>query len=448
MVIAENTEQCLLGCLLRAPVLWEKIHYLINKNYFTLSPSIKLYEIFGIWAEDNKKDLKELDSNDFINYLEIDYSSWLQTNNSFITKITTLIQDSDHAHEKWEQYVQTLETIYCNKLYIEILNKSKKTAEENPLKTVNILRESISDSVKIYESMNRVGKKYSLDEIMDDKQREILQRLDESYKPCYTGIDSLDEILGGYYPETYNIIAARSSMGKSALMGTMARNMVKKQFKKVAVFNLEMPNKVFIDRWASQDININANSLRNPKQLTKEQREAYIKFNADFGKNYGNNLFLIDNTFYLSQIFERIISIYTTYGLDMVFIDLISNIMSTEKYHSRQAELAYISNSLFNFRKEYPISIVVIQQQNKLADFNNTQGNSGQSSLREAEDTYLQSDSTILIYPKIDENKIIDKKARVVTVDKNRHGLTGTTELRFIGEKLLFEDFTLGIKLN
>lgn len=448
MVIAENTEQCLLGCLLRAPVLWEKIHYLITKNYFTLAPSIKLYEIFTDWAETNKRELKSLDTNDFINYLEIDYNSWLQNNNEFLTKVLKLIQDPEHAIEKWEQYIQTLETIYCNKLFIEILNTTKKAAEENPLNTIGLVRDSIADSVKIYESMNRVGKKYSLDEIMSEKQNEILLRLDENYKPCFTNIDSLDEILGGYYPETYNIIAGRSSMGKSALMGTIARNIVKRQAKRVAVFNLEMPNKVFIDRWASQDLNIDASLLRNPKSLTKAQREAYIKFNAEFTKNYGDYLFLIDNTFYLNQIFERIISIYTTYGLDIVFIDLISNIMTTEKYHSRQAELAYISNSLFNFRKDYPIAIVAVQQQNKLTDFNNTQGNSGQSSLREAEDTYIQSDSAILIYPKIDENKILDKKARVVTVDKNRHGLTGATELRFINERLLFEDFTLGIKLK
>lgn len=448
MVIAENTEQCLIGCLLRAPVLWEKIHYLINKNYFTLAPSIKLFEIFETWAENNKKDLRELDTNDFINYLEIEFHSWLQTNNDFITKILKLIQDADHAHEKWEQYVQTLETIFCNKIFIEILDKNKQAAEKNPLNTLSLLRDSISSSVKIYESMNRTGKKYSLNDIMADKQKEILLRLDDSYKPCYCNIDSLDEILGGYYPETYNIIAARSSMGKSAFMGTISRNMVKKQKKKVAIFNLEMPNKVFIDRWASQDLNIDANLLRNPKLLTKAQREAYIKFNADFSTNYGDNLFLIDNTFYLNQIFERIISIYTTYGLDIVFIDLISNIMTIEKYQSRQMELAYISNSLFNFRKDYPIAIVAIQQQNKLTDFNNTQGNSGQSSLREAEDTYIQSDSAILIYPKIDENKTLDKKHRILTVDKNRHGLTGSTELRFISERLLFEDTTLGVKLN
>lgn len=447
MVIAENTEQCLIGCLLRSPVLWEKIRYLINKSYFTLAPSVKIFETFGIWA-DNTKNLKTLDSNDFINYLEIEYNDWLIKNQDYITKCLKLIQDAEHANEKWEQYISTLNTIYCNKVYIDVLSKTKESAEKAPLNTINLVRESISDLVKIYESMNSTGKKYSLQEIMDDKQKELILRLDPNYKPCYTGIDSLDEILGGYYPETYNVIAGRSSMGKSALMGTIARNIIKKQLKKVMVFNLEMPNKAFIDRWASQDLNIDANLLRNPRDLPKNLREAYINFIAEFSEKYADRLFLIDNTFYLNQIFERIISVYTTYGLDMVIIDLISNIKSTEKSYSRQSELASISDSLFNFRKEYPISIVVLQQQNKSTDFNNTQGNSGQSSIREAEDTYIQSDSAILIYPKLDENKTIDKKMRIVTVDKNRHGPTGSTELRFINDRLLFEDSTLGIKLN
>ena len=115
MVIAENTEQCLIGCLLRSPVLWEKIRYLINKSYFTLAPSVKIFETFGIWA-DNTKNLKTLDSNDFINYLEIEYNDWLIKNQDYITKCLKLIQDAEHANEKWEQYISTLNTIYCNRI--------------------------------------------------------------------------------------------------------------------------------------------------------------------------------------------------------------------------------------------------------------------------------------------------------------------------------------------
>lgn len=444
--MSETTEQCLLGCLIRDPSIWDKAQFLIKKHHFTLASSIKLFEIFGSWVSDTKPN-SNYDSVDFIRYLGSDYKDWLKLNNKNVSKVLSLIVDKEQANEKWEVYRKELDFILLNNKTLDILASAYKRIEENPRRSTEIIRESLIDLTAIEKFINNNGDKFSLEEMFLAKQERLLAKLSPTYTPALSGISSLDAISKGYYNHSYNIIAARSSMGKSVLMGNMVKNQIDEQDKRILVFNTETDNDMFIDRWASNALKLDSTRLADPKLLTKAEFGLLSDFHQEFPKKYENKIFMYDDIYSLEKIFEKIIMHYNEYGIDGVYIDLIGYIASNDKFPSRQTELAYISNELFKFRKRYPIFITVLQQQNKFGDTATPEGNSGQSSMREAEDVYLQADSAILIYPsKNDENKK-DMGQRILTVDKNRNGPTGSTSAQFIKEFLLFNDNNLGEEL-
>ena len=84
---------------------------------------------------------------------------------------------------------------------------------------------------------------------------------------------------------------------------------------------------------------------------------------------------------------------------------------------------------------------------NKQGDAPSVDG-SNQKSLRGAEDTYLQSDSTIIIFPSKDDDKQIEAESRLILVDKNRHGGKGSIKLGFKPEYTHFYDNSIVTNLT
>lgn len=443
----ELSEQCLLGCLLRSPKIWDEIKFVLRGYHFTLSPSKKLFEIFSKWADQNEN-YRSADSNDFVTYVEAEYQDWIKINSKSIQKCLTLIIDKDQAEEKWSYYLQNLEVLFLNKKSLDVLSTLHNKIEKSPLNTKSIIQEGITDLSIIRDAIISSEEIESLDKVLEIKRQQLINRLDETYAPALSGIKSLDQITNGYFPESYNLIAARSSMGKSSLMGNMVKDMIERQNKKIVVFNLETSNNLFIDRWASTELKIDARLIKEPRKLNKIQREQLFKFYLDFTEKHKNKLFLYDRIYFIDKIIEKIIKLYKEFEIDGVFIDLIGYVKTKESFQNRQLELANISDIFYQFKKQYPkLFITVLQQLNKVGDTASQDSNSAQSAFRESEDPYLQSDNAIIIYP-YREDKIKDPNKRIITVDKNRDGATGSTFVSFIKEYLMFSDQNLGESLE
>lgn len=438
------TEQCFLGCIIKSPELWDKIKFTIKRDNFIFAPSLKLYDIFQKWVTENEN-YKESDTNDFLLYIESEYNVWAKGHKEFLKEIFTFIVDKEQATEKIDYYSNLLQIGFLNKKTQDILSSLHNKIQGSPLQTASILHEGISDLNLLNNYLNSSNKEYNLQETVNTKTDDFVKKLADDYFPTVTSLSSVNQILGGIDPGTLNLLAARSSMGKSAFMKDWCLDMLNNQNKKVAVFNLETNNNAFIDRCASTELKIDFQLIKNPKNLSKPQREILMNYYLSFKEKYDNKLFLYDNVYYQDKIFEKILSVYNTHGLDAVFIDLVSYVRRRDTFPSRQLELAAISADFLKFAKDYPkLFICLVQQMNKSGDNATPDSNSGQTSLREAEDTYLQSDTVIFIYPVKNEEKIKDKESRIITIDKNRNGDTGSTQVRFIKEYLLFSEQTLG----
>lgn len=89
---------------------------------------------------------------------------------------------------------------------------------------------------------------------------------------CPTGLIDLDWMIGdGLHPQNMIILAARPSMGKSALAMNFARHIALNEGKAVAYFSLELERNNFLPRMLSAMAEINPLRIRHPHLLTKKE---------------------------------------------------------------------------------------------------------------------------------------------------------------------------------
>ena len=135
-----------------------------------------------------------------------------------------------------------------------------------------MIQDSLSDDMDIVEIVQNVGDYIDslatsetegmepLSEVA--KQQVKLYLVDEQPKGIPTGLDDLDYVWGGFYPGELTVLAARSSMGKSALAQYMAEQVAQRTKKAVVIYSLEMSRGYLADRFIAGEMGLGVDSLR------------------------------------------------------------------------------------------------------------------------------------------------------------------------------------------
>lgn len=434
MTLSESTEQAFLGCLIRAPEIFETISLVVTKEYFASLKSQRLYEIIKAWVEFYEEPEKLSDA-EFITFTESQYGEWYKRSAAFVGECFKFIPDKFVALEKWEIHFASLEKFLYYRKFKELIHTVDKTIDTDPLNINNHIHNTMNELTTTFAGMKDFQKQSTLIDAVEGFQEIFQTRMDPNFSPSKFNLEDVDNLVGGYYPSSYNLITARSSVGKSAFVNTITQNMVYKQNKKIAVLNIETGNFPFLMRWFSKDLSIDSKLIRDPKLMSAQQRKDIMEASAKLAKNYGNQLFLIQDVYYVEQIIQTILYLHKQYGLDGVFIDLLEYVRAREKTESRQKEIAFISNEFFNLTRRNSFWVTMIQQQNKEGDKKGEQ-----SSGRNAEDPFMQADTVIGLYHAETESGEKDPHHRICKVTKGRDSGTGSVMLKFNGKYTLFED--------
>ena len=104
------------------------------------------------------------------------------------------------------------------------------------------------------------------DSYVDVLERRMSQ--DKNERLLYTGIQAVDELIGGINSTDITIIAGRPAMGKTEFALTVTKNIAQHNGS-VLFFSLEMGNHQLLDRIVSADANVPVKRLRNPKDLNE-----------------------------------------------------------------------------------------------------------------------------------------------------------------------------------
>lgn len=261
-----------------------------------------------------------------------------------------------------------------------------------------------------------------------------------------TGFAELDQLTGGFMPGEMIVIAARPSVGKSALMLNLAENMATKGVR-VGMISLEMTRQQLIHRLLSARAVVDAARIRNGN-LSKDE---FHKLCAASGDLQEAKLFIDDtpglNT---TQLRARATRMKQTEDIGILFIDYLQLLRGPlAKRENRQVEVTDISHCVKVIARELKIPVVVLAQVNRGPATEMRQPRA--SDLRESGSIEQDADVVMLLhredFMRKDDTDWLNANPEWINVaeliiDKQRNGPTATVRLSWHGTTTRFRDWT------
>lgn len=251
-----------------------------------------------------------------------------------------------------------------------------------------------------------------------------------------TGFTELDELIGGFELNSYVIIAARPSMGKTLMAVNIAENIAKDD-KSILIFSLETTAMNLQYRKLARNSIVKLNRLKEPKSLNPQEIDSVVA-----ASNESKNLKIaIDDSEYLTtmDIRTKARRIKNKRGLDLIIIDYVQLIKATEGDNDI-SKLGYISRDLRALAKELNVCVLILSQLNRNIETRQDK-TPLMSDLKQSGS--LEQDASMIIFidrpHRYDENS--DPKLANIFVEKNKDGRTGKLKLTFEGEYSTFSNY-------
>ncbi len=243
-----------------------------------------------------------------------------------------------------------------------------KSGVEPSADTRDILTRLQEDLVKIAGAEIHEGFVPSALVVQETMEKiEAIQKHGES-SGLKTGFYDLDGMTGGFQSSDLIVIAARPSMGKTALALNMAANMAIREGKSVGFFSIEMSKHQIMMRLLSTRAEIDMSALITGKKHLNQQEWHALEMAAG---ELGKAKIHIDDSASLSiiEMKTRARRLWKEKNLDIVFVDYLQLMKVSSdllrRNDSRAQEVAIISSSLKELAKELNIPVVAVAQLNR-----------------------------------------------------------------------------------
>jgi replicative DNA helicase len=251
-----------------------------------------------------------------------------------------------------------------------------------------------------------------------------------------TGFADLDEMTAGLQPSDLIIVAARPSMGKTALAVNMAEHAALKSKKAVAIFSMEMSSSQLAFRLISSLGRIDQQHLRTGDI----HEEDWPRVTSAITMLSDAKIF-IDDTPALSpaELRARARRLKREHDVGLVVIDYLQLMQVPGNKENRATEISEISRSLKAMAKEMNIPVIALSQLNRSLE-QRTDKRPVMSDLRESGAIEQDADVILFIYREEVYDKESPKKGTAeIIIGKQRNGPIGVVNLTFLGKYTRFE---------
>lgn len=266
-------------------------------------------------------------------------------------------------------------------------------------------------------------------------------------KGVYTGIPSgfkdLDNMTYGFQNSDLIILAARPSMGKTALALNMACNMSMRFNKSLLFFSLEMSKDQLMQRILASESYIDSNKIRSGYLEPSD----FSKLLGTAGKLNGAKMWVEDapGMSYM-DIRATARRVKAKYGLDMIIIDYLQLIQLpySKKEENRQNTVAEVSRNLKMIARELKIPVIALAQVSRAVEQRTGNKEPMLSDLRESGAIEQDADLVAFIHRPFYYDKENEEKKAIaeIIIAKQRNGPIGKVNLSFIDKYTKFEDYS------
>lgn len=254
-----------------------------------------------------------------------------------------------------------------------------------------------------------------------------------------TGFSELDQMTSGLQPSDLIVVAARPSMGKTALCLTLAQNAALQAQAVVGVFSLEMSKESLVQRMLSSEARVDAHRFRSGFL----NRDDWGRLATALGALSEAKIF-IDDTPGIS-VLEMRAKIRRLAAeqkrLDLIIVDYMQLMSgSSRRSESRQQEVAQISRELKALAKEMQVPLIALSQLSRAPE-TRTDHRPQLADLRESGSIEQDADVVGFIYREEQYNRTEENLGQAeLIIAKQRNGPTGVIKLAFLKEFTRFEN--------
>ena len=276
-------------------------------------------------------------------------------------------------------------------------------------------------------------------EVLGDEidRLEALSKGDRELTGAPSGFRALDDVLGGFQPGNLIVLAARPSLGKSALVCNIAENIASKHGKPVAFFSLEMSEAELAHRFIACRARIPSDKLRKGHVAARDWPRVVRACNelerAPLWLDDSSDLSLLE----LRAKARRLAA--SEGGLGLVIVDYIQLMRPEDTRVNRVEQVGQVSRGLKILARELGVPVIGVSQLSRAPE-QRPDKRPMLSDLRESGSIEQDADVVTFIYRASKYDDDADPSEADLIVAKHRNGPTADVPVVFLEQYPRFVD--------
>lgn len=352
---------------------------------------------------------------------------------SYIVQILETVPHAAHA----EYYARIVRDKWLQRSLIETCTDILKESHDSPDDTEDILARAEQRVFSIVEQQESIDK-MAIRDILDDTFARIFERMDQegTISGLHTGFHGLDDVTSGFQSSELIVLAARPSMGKTALVCNFGLAIAATQNVGVLLFSLEQSRLELAERFLCIHARLDGHKLRQGELDEVEQHSLHEASNEmrEFP------LFIDDTAGRtISQVAAVSRRMKRRHNIGIVIIDYLQLIESDDKNLPREQQISTITRRLKFLAKDLSIPVIALAQLNRGVEQREDK-RPRLADLRES--GAIEQDADIVMF--LHRPDAYDPEDRPGEADlivaKNRSGPIGTVPLTWLKQMLKFGD--------
>lgn len=342
----------------------------------------------------------------------------------------------------YDAHIKIIKDNYIRTNLINLFNSeiSKLTDRMNDIADTQVAVSSMMDDLFSIPSASFFEINEIISNRFDDYERAA--NSGNSLIGINTGHSKLNKITNGWQSGDLIILAARPSMGKTAVSLYFAKCPAK-EGKRVLYFSLEMPKERLIDRIISTDTNIDSIKLQSGKIDESEWEQLSVKSGA-----YGDNTLMIndDSGMTIEDITHSSLTEAAKGDIDLILIDYLQLIKYSGGGVTTNDKVAHISKGCKALAKKIGCPVIALSQLSRAVEARGGDKRPELSDLRDSGSIEQDADVILFLYRPVyygfetNEEGGTTEGLIEIMVKKNRNGSLGNTDIHhnenwsYIGE--------------